>query len=77
MVGMNASQPWNDPFLGMGEGKGKILENSLADRACSNMAARNGAAGRGRRELRGSTSLSLSKVYERVSRQKGLQLDCR
>lgn len=54
-MGMNASQPWNDPFLGMGEGEGKILESSLAGRACSKMAARGGAAGRGRRELRGST----------------------
>jgi hypothetical protein len=54
-VGMNASQPWNDPFLGMGEGEGKILESSLAGRACSKMAARGGAAGRGRGELRGST----------------------
>jgi hypothetical protein len=54
-VGMNASQPWNDPFLGPERGKGRILENSLAGRACSKMAARDGAAGRGRGELRGST----------------------
>lgn len=50
LVGMNASQPWNDPFLGE---EGSILENSLARMACSKMDARDAAAERGGQKLRG------------------------